>query len=80
MKNLFTNAINLLKFISQTFEFKRFFAIALVGFLVLTTSLNSNIDSGRTRDTVIRTHIPHPKCHRGKLLREKMETRIKTDI
>ncbi|MBD2363235.1 hypothetical protein H6G36_18930 [Anabaena minutissima FACHB-250] len=54
MKNLFTKAINLIKFISQTFEFKRFFAIALVGFLVLTTSLNSNIDTGRSRDTVIR--------------------------
>ncbi|MEA5564556.1 MULTISPECIES: hypothetical protein [unclassified Anabaena] len=54
MKNLFTKAINLIKVISQTFEFKRFFAIALVGFLVLTTSLNSNIDTGRSRDTVIR--------------------------
>jgi hypothetical protein len=28
----------------------------------------------------IKTHIPHPNCHRGKLLIKNRERRIKTDI
>ncbi|HEY9799827.1 MAG TPA: hypothetical protein V6D25_05660 [Leptolyngbyaceae cyanobacterium] len=52
MANLFSNVINHIKFLFQEFQVKRFFAIALVGFLVLTTSLNSSIDSGRSSNTV----------------------------
>jgi hypothetical protein len=52
MANLFSKVINHIKFLFQEFQVKRFFAIALVGFLVLTTSLNSSIDSGRSSNTV----------------------------
>ncbi|MBD2503274.1 hypothetical protein [Anabaena azotica] len=52
MANLFSNVINHIKFLFQEFQVKRFFAIALVGFLVLTTSLNSSIDSGRSSKNV----------------------------
>ena len=31
-------------------------------------------------DDIIKTHIPHPNCHRGKLLIKNRERRIKTDI
>ncbi|AFY46886.1 hypothetical protein Nos7524_0991 [Nostoc sp. PCC 7524] len=54
MANLFTKAINTIKFIYQNFELKRFFAIALVGFVVLTTSLDSSIDAGRSSDSLTR--------------------------
>jgi hypothetical protein len=54
MTNLFTKAINTIKFIYQNFEIKRFFAIALVGFVVLTTSLDSSIDAGRSSDSLTR--------------------------
>jgi hypothetical protein len=54
MTNLFSKVINHIKFLFQEFQVKRFFAIALVGFLVLTTSLNSTIDSGRSSDAVTR--------------------------
>jgi hypothetical protein len=54
MANLFTKALNTIKFIFQNWEFKRFFAIALVGFLVLTTNLDSRIESGRNSDSVTR--------------------------
>lgn len=54
MSNLFTKAIDSIKFLFQEFEIKRFFAIALVGFLVLTTGLNSSIESGRSSDAVTR--------------------------
>jgi len=52
MANLFSKVINHIKFLFQEFQVKRFFAIALVGFLVLTTSLNSSIDSGRSSKNV----------------------------
>lgn len=54
MANLFTKALNTIKFIYQSMEFKRFFAITLVGFLVLATSLDSSIESGRNSDSVTR--------------------------
>ncbi|MBC1215590.1 hypothetical protein GNE08_15320 [Trichormus variabilis ARAD] len=54
MANLFSQVITHIKFLFQEFQVKRFFAIALVGFLVLTTSLNSSIDSGRSSDAVTR--------------------------
>lgn len=54
MTNLVAKGIAHLKFIFQEFQFKRFFAIALVGFLVLTTNLDSRIDSGRSSDAVTR--------------------------
>jgi hypothetical protein len=52
MANLFSKVIAQIKFLFQEFQVKRFFAIALVGFLVLTTSLNSSIDSGRSTNNV----------------------------
>lgn len=52
MPNLFTKALEAIKSIFQNLEFKRFFATALVGVLVLATSLNSNIESGRSSDSV----------------------------
>ncbi|BAY71984.1 hypothetical protein ACN23B_05055 [Anabaena sp. FACHB-709] len=54
MANLFSKVITHIKFLFPEFQVKRFFAIALVGFLVLTTSLNSTIDSGRSSDAVTR--------------------------
>ncbi|WP_066383311.1 MULTISPECIES: hypothetical protein [unclassified Anabaena] len=54
MANLFTKAINTIKSISQKLEFKRFLAMTLVGFLVLATSLDSKIESGRSSDSVTR--------------------------
>ncbi|WP_414754971.1 hypothetical protein [Anabaena sp. CCY 9910] len=54
MTNLFSKVITHIKFLFQDFQVKRFLAIALVGFLVLTTSLNSSIDSGRSSDAVTR--------------------------
>jgi hypothetical protein len=52
MANLFSKVITHIKVLLQEFQVKRFFAIALVGFLVLTTSLNSSIDSGRSSNNV----------------------------
>jgi hypothetical protein len=54
MANLFTKALNTIKFIYQNLEFKRFLAMALVGFLVLATSLDSSIESGRSSNSVTR--------------------------
>ncbi|WP_071190775.1 hypothetical protein [Trichormus sp. NMC-1] len=54
MANLFTKALNNIKFIYQNFEFKRFLATALVVFLVLATSLDSTIESGRSSNSVTR--------------------------
>ncbi|MBD2388512.1 hypothetical protein [Cylindrospermum sp. FACHB-282] len=54
MANLFTKALKTIKSIYQSFEFKRFFAVALVGFLVLATSLDSSIESGSSSNSVTR--------------------------
>ncbi|MCF4966203.1 hypothetical protein [Nostoc sp. CMAA1605] len=54
MVSLFTKAINSIKSIFRDLEIKRLFAVVLVGFLVLTTGLNSNIESGRNADAVTR--------------------------
>lgn len=54
MANLFTKAINSIKSVFREFEIKRLFAITLVGFLVLTTGLNSSIESGRSANNVTR--------------------------
>ncbi|AUT02925.1 hypothetical protein CLI64_22350 [Nostoc sp. CENA543] len=54
MVSLFTKAINSIKSIFRDLEIKRLFAVVLVGFLVLTTGLNSNIESGRNVDAVTR--------------------------
>jgi hypothetical protein len=54
MANLFTKALKTIKSIYQSLEFKRFFAVALVGFLVLATSLDSSIESGRSSNSVTR--------------------------
>ncbi|WP_427161081.1 hypothetical protein ACQFX9_05600 [Aliinostoc sp. HNIBRCY26] len=54
MVSLFTKAINSIKSIFRDLEIKRFFAVVLVGFLVLTTGLNSSIESGRNADAVSR--------------------------
>jgi hypothetical protein len=35
---------------------------------------------GLLPDVDVSTHIPHPNCHRGKLLIKNREGRIKTDI
>ncbi|MBD2569887.1 hypothetical protein [Anabaena lutea] len=52
MANLLTKALETIKFIYQSLEIKRFFAVALVGFLVLATSLDSTIESGRGSNSV----------------------------
>jgi hypothetical protein len=54
MAHLFNQVINTIKFILQEFEIKRVFTVVLVGFLVLTTSLNSSIESGRSSDNITR--------------------------
>ncbi|BAZ31411.1 hypothetical protein NIES4074_38840 [Cylindrospermum sp. NIES-4074] len=54
MAILFTKALKAIKSIYQSLEFKRFFAVALVGFLVLATSLDSSIESGRSGNSVTR--------------------------
>ncbi|MBD2344819.1 hypothetical protein [Anabaena subtropica] len=54
MANLISKVIDNLKFLFQEFQVKRFFAIALVGFLLLTTNLDSRIESGRSSDAVSR--------------------------
>ncbi|MTJ09140.1 hypothetical protein [Anabaena sp. UHCC 0204] len=54
MAHLFNQVINTIKFILQEFEIKRVFTVVLVGFLMLTTSLNSSIESGRSSDNITR--------------------------
>ena len=39
-----------------------------------------NPASLRNGHAVVLAHIPHPNCHRGKLLIKNRERRIKTDI
>ncbi|WP_016951774.1 hypothetical protein [Anabaena sp. PCC 7108] len=54
MANLLAKALKTIKSIYQNVEFKRFFAVALVGFLVLATNLDSSIESGRSSNSVTR--------------------------
>ncbi len=54
-------------------EFKRFFPIALVGFLVLVTNLHSSIESGLNSDSVTRRldkFIHKDDAHRPKTTEE----------
>jgi hypothetical protein len=54
MIHLLTKAVNYIQKIYQTFEFRRLFATVLIGFLLLGTSLDSQIESGRNSDSVTR--------------------------
>lgn len=54
MASLFNKAINNIKVLAQKFAVKRLFTIVLIGFLVLTTGSNYNINSGRSQDNFTR--------------------------
>ncbi|MBD2679395.1 MULTISPECIES: hypothetical protein [Nostoc] len=77
MKNLISNAIGHISSLLQGLQVKRFLAVALVGFLVLTTNItsgSSNQDLGqRVRQQVEQNDAQRPKTT-GQWNREARET------
>jgi len=77
MTNLISNAIGHISYLLQGLQVKRFLAVALVGFLVLTTNVNSgysNQDLGqRVRQQVEQNDAQRPKTT-GQWNREARET------
>ncbi|MBW4615596.1 MAG: hypothetical protein KME21_20430 [Desmonostoc vinosum HA7617-LM4] len=73
MKNLISNVISLF----NGLQVKRFLAVVLVGFLVLTTNViperNNDISSGRVRELVNQNDAQRPKTT-GQWNREARET------